>query len=478
MSLDLRTEICVVGGGPAGTTVARRLALLGHQVSLLEREIFPRSHIGESISPGILPLLEILGVRSQIEEAGFYRPRRTFVQWGSKEVLVKDFAGQAGFQVDRGRFDNILLRAAEEAGVKVIQPAFAAQPLRTKDEKWRVPVHSGNQLLQFTADFLIDAAGRRSVLKKRKKKYSPDTLALYGYWKGVKLDGVESRVETGKKEWFWGAPLPDGTFNAAVFLDSHRLRKEQVKASGLKDSYCSLLKESKLLQVCLDGELVSRVRACDASTYLSEDFVDYNSIKVGEASCAIDPLSSQGVQAAIHSGLQAAIVVHTLLTNFANREAAIKFYEERQKESVLANLRYAGKFYSEAMPYRSSGFWSKRAVPEIEPPELNVKSAASRSFSMQARLRFAAEAQMILTPCITGDIIQEMPALVSASLERPAAFLNEIPVAEVWNSVSSGKRVAEIVKEMETRYAGKNILNVIKWLLSRNILNVSDEIER
>ena len=66
MPRELRTEVCVIGGGPAGATIARRLALPGHEVCLLEREIFPRAHIGKSLAPGILALLDFLGIREQI----------------------------------------------------------------------------------------------------------------------------------------------------------------------------------------------------------------------------------------------------------------------------------------------------------------------------------------------------------------------------------------------------------------------------
>ena len=77
----LKTEVCVIGGGPAGSALARRLRQLGHSVVIVEKRAFPRPHIGESLVGDVLPLLDVLGVRSQIESAGFLRPEGMFVRW-------------------------------------------------------------------------------------------------------------------------------------------------------------------------------------------------------------------------------------------------------------------------------------------------------------------------------------------------------------------------------------------------------------
>ena len=77
----IRADLCVVGGGPAGAGFALRMAQLGHDVVLVERERFPRPRVGESLVPAILPLFEVLGIRGQIEDAAFLRPGGTILQW-------------------------------------------------------------------------------------------------------------------------------------------------------------------------------------------------------------------------------------------------------------------------------------------------------------------------------------------------------------------------------------------------------------
>ncbi|MEG4521088.1 MULTISPECIES: FAD-dependent oxidoreductase [unclassified Microcoleus] len=84
-NFPIETEVCVVGGGPAGSSIARRLALLGHNVCLIEKAAFPRPHIGESLPPSIIQVFELLGVRSLIEAAGFLRSHRARVRWSSTD---------------------------------------------------------------------------------------------------------------------------------------------------------------------------------------------------------------------------------------------------------------------------------------------------------------------------------------------------------------------------------------------------------
>jgi len=110
------TDVTVVGGGPAGAASAIRLAQLGHRVVLVERAERGRPHVGESLPPTVLPLLQTLGVGERVEAARFLRPRGAIVQWDGVLRDVRDDArDEPGFQVDRGRFDALLLHALVHA---------------------------------------------------------------------------------------------------------------------------------------------------------------------------------------------------------------------------------------------------------------------------------------------------------------------------------------------------------------------------
>src|SRR5690348_17895481 len=102
------TDVCVIGAGPAGSILAARMAQLGHDVCLIERVSFPRSRLGESLSPGILALLETVDARVAVEAARFRPAVGALVKWGTRAAARRD-AGERGLLVDRGRFDALLL---------------------------------------------------------------------------------------------------------------------------------------------------------------------------------------------------------------------------------------------------------------------------------------------------------------------------------------------------------------------------------
>src|SRR5438445_8236316 len=102
----LVSDICIIGAGPAGSTLAARMAEFGHRVCLIERATFPRAHLGESLSPGVLPLLEVIGARDAVEAAGFFRVREVRMQWDQGPQWRRD-PRREGLLVDRGRFDAL-----------------------------------------------------------------------------------------------------------------------------------------------------------------------------------------------------------------------------------------------------------------------------------------------------------------------------------------------------------------------------------
>ena len=474
MQIPTQAEVCVIGGGPAGSTIARRLALLGHQVVLIERAIFPRSHVGESLPPGILPLFDQLGIRERMEAAPFLRPDRAIIRWSAPTDNMKFQPGEPGFQVERGVFDQLLLQAAQEVGVHVIQPAQVLAPLREGDDGWQLPVRQHGSLHMLNASFVVDAAGKHAGLPSHKKRCAEPTVALYAYWREPGLQGPQTQVEAGPRAWFWGAPLPDGTFNATAFVDP-----KQCTAAGkigLVDLYHSLLAESVLLRGCVNGVLHSPVQACDASSYVDEEPVTSRSIKVGEASFSIDPLSSQGVQAAMLSAIQASIVVHTILHYPDNAHAAKQFYRERQAEAVSRHHAWATQAYAEQTHFWSQPFWQRRAqhVSHLQHPTdtdpHRVESASRVPLCLEDRILLSQSATLVNMPVICGDVIVNTLALHHPSLDRPVAYLSNVQIAPLVASLRTERTVQDALASWSPFMSTDLSWRILRWLWSQTIL--------
>jgi flavin-dependent dehydrogenase len=464
---EINAEVCVIGGAPAGATIARKLALLGHDVCLIEKSDNSQNKIGESLPPNILVLLDALGLRERIEAASFLRPEKAIVKWSDESAFTKSSYGQPGFMVNRGRFDRILLEAAKEAGAQVIQPARALRPAFDETKKWNIPARCDSGLVKIKAKYLVEAAGKNSFFKRGRKRYSAATVALCAYWRNVKTETAATLVEAGREEWFWGAGLPDGDFSAMVFIDAKRGRASR----DLEAFYRSLLAESTLLRGCLSGELVGKVKGYDASGYIDEEPVNEHLIKVGEACFSIDPLASQGVQAAMNSGLQGAFVVHTLLTRPENSSEAMQFYRSRQEEIVARHHNFAARFYAESRFRNTGAFWQKRSVLQAdERPEI---SPANPALSGDLRLELSNAATLIETPCIAGDIITKTRALNHTSFERPIAYVNNTAIALLLDSIPQGGTAREITRAWLPYISAPESAKIINSLYAAGVLKPS-----
>ncbi len=461
-------DICVIGSGPAGAVTARKLALLGHDVCLIERHSFPRSHVGESLPPSMLPLLDSLGLRPRIEAAGFLRPHRAIVRWAQAEAVDKLQPGEPGFQVDRGEFDRILRDAAVEAGARLIQPAKVVQPVRSSQHHWTLTILDEAETSQIRTRYVVDASGRRSLLRGRKRRLSAPTTAIYAYWRNTALSGPETRVEAGSHAWFWGAPLPDGRANATVFVDPKHCNAH--RGRDLQPFYRALLADSTLFRGCLEGQLVSDIRLCNASSYLATSVAGDDWIKVGEAAFSIDPLSSQGVQTAMQTGLQAAIVANTILRTPANTQAAIDFYEARQTERTTRHHAIAIQYYAEQYRFCPTPFWYCRSRDAGLPVADRAWPRQPSPPALDEMVRLCEATRIIQTPVMQDTYVVYHPALTHPALDRPVAFLHGVALAPLLYAVNPGQRVRDILALWSQDLPRSRAVEILQWLWTKGIL--------
>jgi flavin-dependent dehydrogenase len=304
--------------------------------------------------------------------------------------------------VDRGHFDALLLSSAREADVRILHPARAHRPRRA-DSGWEIAAQTPEGLAEIACRFVVDAAGHEGALLSRKTYRSSRTVVLYGYWRSVPWTGATIRVEAGPDGWFWGGVLPDGRLNAIVFLDPRIVRDRG--GEGLAQHYHSMLASFTLLGTCLGGTLTTGVMACDASSYIDQRLVDEHSIKVGEAACSIDPLSSQGVQTALVSALPCSAVVHTLLRKPANTAAALDLYRTHQEEIVAHHGRLSASFYAEATAAHDTDFWKVRGRRTEEQENDRLRPVTSALVSRSTPVRQSPRACAVEVPCIRDGFI-------------------------------------------------------------------------
>jgi 2-polyprenyl-6-methoxyphenol hydroxylase-like FAD-dependent oxidoreductase len=251
-SADAPFDVCVVGGGPAGASLALRLAQLGRRVAIAERAAFPRPHVGEALTAGALPLLEALGVRRAVEASGLLRSEWATVDWAGEQRRYRPHGGP-GLLVDRASFDALLLDAASAMpGVRRYQPARVVRATRD-GAHWVIALHTGETV---RASYLAEASGRAHLLRRSRRRLGAPTLALYAYYRGARdCDLTETWVEAGPSAWYWGSPIPGGDFNATVFVDPRPAA-----------DYEALVRQSKLLGPRLrDARRSSEIRTCDAT---------------------------------------------------------------------------------------------------------------------------------------------------------------------------------------------------------------------
>ncbi|WP_158887103.1 NAD(P)/FAD-dependent oxidoreductase [Amycolatopsis anabasis] len=353
-------QVLVIGGGPAGSTTATLLAREGFAVTLLERDHFPRYHIGESLLPSCLPILDLMGAREKIEAHGFQKKGGAYFEWGPEkwDLRFNELDDTTySWQVIRSEFDHLLLEHAKSQGVEVHEGVAVREVVfeegRAVRALWENTDRGDSGVIGF--DYLVDASGRAGVLAtkhlgSRRVHDVFKNIGVWGYWKGTQPlepgpDGAIA-VCSVPQGWLWGIPLHDGTMSIGVVTSKRHFREEQAKHPDLAAIYHKKIAESPLIAGLVDGaELVSDVKAETDYSYVTENFAGPGYLLAGDAACFLDPLLSTGVHLATYSGLLAAATVSSILRDGVDEENALSFYGTAYRKSYERLLVLVSVFY-------------------------------------------------------------------------------------------------------------------------------------
>ena len=495
-----RFDAVIIGGGPAGSSVARLLARWGHSVLLITKAEPDGPTLAESLAPSCRKLFDVIGVLDGVDQAGFYRTRGNTVWWGEAEKRSENFAeGATGYQVVRGDFHQVLLRLAESGGAHVQRNSRVRQvtpPSSTDAMVARVEYEDAEgERVVVSARFTLDCSGRAGVIARqgyRRHERAHATLALVGVWRHEGDWGLEDEthtlVETYADGWAWSVPISSSVRYVTVMVDPRVTELE--RGERLEHVYrAELNKTRQFRQLVVKATLQDQPWGCDASLYCAHQYGGPGVLLVGDAASFIDPLSSFGVKKALASAWLAAVVVHTCLTKPDMQTPALEFFSMREQHMYASYLKQSARFFQEAASGHPHPFWTGRATTidaggtreDVDIDELRRDPTVLATFeelkrSPSIELRPTDQACTEKRPAILDREVILEDQLVADSLPTGAAgirFLRGVDLPALVNIAGNCSQVPDLFDKYNRTYQPvilPDFLGALSVLLAKGIL--------
>jgi flavin-dependent dehydrogenase len=383
MSVTQECDVLVIGGGPAGSTAAALLSEKGHCVTLIEKARHPRFHIGESLLPANLPLLERLGVADQVRAIGMEKWAAEFVSPWHDHKQVFNFGDAIdksipyAYQVERAEFDEILIRNAQSKGANVIEGCRVKDvQFLPNDEGCIVQSQYDDGTVQsWRTRFLLDASGRDTFLgnrfKAKERNEKHNSTALYAHFENVRRnEGMAAgniTIYWFDHGWFWCIPLMNGrTSIGAVTWPYYLKTRNKPLAEFLLDTIALCPKLAERLD---DAKIVANVEATGNYSYICNHTHGTNYLLLGDAYTFIDPVFSSGVMLAMNSAFIGADTVDTCLHRPAEASTALKRFDRTMR---VGPKRFSWFIYRVTNPTMRNLFMGPRNVLRMQEGLLSV----------------------------------------------------------------------------------------------------------
>ena len=349
-------DVAIIGGGPTGSTAACLLAQAGRRVVVLERDRFPRFHIGESLLPYSLPVFERMGIREELDRT--CQPKygaELFTSCSTRHVIFHfrngfQIAHHRSYQVERSTFDKLLLDNAAARGAEVREETGVAG-VDFDDDGATVRL-AGPDAGAIRCRYVIDASGRHTVIGQQldlKRNYPHlQKFAVYAHYDNVRRepgdDGCTlTRMVRSGDRWFWVIPLNATRTSIGMVMDTAvfknmRLSPEAALEAGLRE-------QPHFEDIMGEAKRVTPVHATGDYSYRNTRLVGPRWMLAGDAAGFIDPVFSTGVFLAIASGEQTADAIHASLSHPEKRAKLFGKYEKRMNRVMDLYLRFVSSWY-------------------------------------------------------------------------------------------------------------------------------------
>jgi flavin-dependent dehydrogenase len=356
---ERRHDVIVVGGGPGGSTVAGRLAQSGVGALVLEKETFPRFHLGESLLPMSLTVFDELGVTPKLESRFIRKNGARFVKGDTGEEVTFKFANAVreghpyAFHGPRADIDHVLLDHAAELGAEVRQGWTAERLVKDGERVVGVVARGpGGAEEELRAAVVVDATGRDAMSSRKpgarvKTPRLERTLAVFSHFDGCRRlsgdDEGDIRIVILKEGWFWVIPFRGDRTSVGIVLDPSRIAGE---AADLDGFLARLFASSPPMRDIMTGSRqVFAAQAVADFSYRVPEASGNGWLAVGDAGGFIDPLFSTGFHLAVKGADLAAHAIESALSRGDVSPASWEAFERRVKTATETYIGVVQAFY-------------------------------------------------------------------------------------------------------------------------------------
>ena len=359
----LETDVAIIGGGPAGSTLATLLARKGYRVSVIEKDKHPRFHVGESLLPMNLPIFERLGVLDRIQNIGIPKLGADFT-FGDNPDLYQTFrfeqamgtSARYAFEVKRDEFDHLLFETCRESGAEVFENTRVTAVKLDKQGSIVQALSNTDEPLLWKCKMVVDASGRDAFMASKNGWRKPNrrhaSAAIFGHFKGVeRREGRDSgniSIYWFDHGWIWMIPLRDDivSVGAACLPDYLKTRR----ADTTQFLWDTLAMSPSAMARVANAKPVSPVRVAANYSYSSSTIWNDDYLAIGDACAFVDPVFSSGVYLAMMNAEQVAPAIeYKLQGNLKKYRATCRRYANTSRRGLGVFSWFIYRFTTPAM---------------------------------------------------------------------------------------------------------------------------------